>query len=160
MNAELRTVANEEFELVVVNNEAEIPNWTDLSGLVEFFHHTMKPYHDSAPDVRKGLLHAMGTGQLSRGFLVLARCRASGKLVGGLTMLDTGMGGFVPENLLLFVAVDPTLRGKGLGKQIIDLAISKANGAVKLHVEKENPARRLYNRLGFTEKYVEMRFAR
>ena len=73
-------------------------------------------------------------------------------------MQRTGMRGYVPENLLLFVAVSPHRRGNNLGRFLIERAIHKAEGNIKLHVEYDNPARRLYERIGFTSKYAEMRY--
>lgn len=75
-------------------------------------------------------------------------------------MLNTGMKGYVPENLLLFVAVSPSMRNRGIGAKLVRKAIEISDGNVKLHVEYENPAKRLYERLGFTNKYAEMRYAR
>ena len=75
-------------------------------------------------------------------------------------MLRTGMKGYVPENLLVFVAVDPALRGRGVGEQLVRKAIELADGDIKLHVERQNPAKRLYERLGFASKYAEMRYVR
>ncbi len=80
------------------------------------------------------------------------------KPLGALVMLRTGMKGYVPENILLFVAVDPSARGEGLGSRLVKHAIALCDGNVKLHVEYENPAKRLYERLGFTNKYAEMRY--
>jgi len=37
------------------------------------------------------------------------------------------------------------------------MAIRMAHGAIALHVEPDNPAKKLYERLGFTNKYLEMR---
>ena len=36
-------------------------------------------------------------------------------------------------------------------------AIQMANGDIALHVEPDNPAKILYEKLGFTNKYLEMR---
>ncbi len=82
----------------------------------------------------------------------------NGKLAGALLMLKTGMKGFVPENILLFVSVSPAMRGKGIGGRLCKYSIEEADGDVKLHVEYDNPARRLYERLGMTTKYAEMRY--
>ncbi len=136
----------------------EMPPWTSLEELVTFFSTRMRPYHDTPEDVRRGVLRALSKNPGEGGFVLLVREERSGELVGGLTMLKTGMKGYVPENLLLFVAVDPHYRGRGIGGVLIRDALQRVDGAVKLHVEEDNPARRLYTRNGFQEKYVEMRW--
>jgi len=42
-------------------------------------------------------------------------------------------------------------------KLLIDKAVAECKGDIKLHVGKENPAVRLYERIGFKQKYIEMR---
>jgi GNAT superfamily N-acetyltransferase len=73
-------------------------------------------------------------------------------------MLATGMSKYIPEYFLVYVAVRADQRGKGIGAKIIKESIDSANGDVALHVEYDNPAKRLYERVGFTSKYAEMRF--
>lgn len=36
-------------------------------------------------------------------------------------------------------------------------AIQQTKGAIALHVEPDNPAKKLYEHFGFTNKYLEMR---
>ena len=64
---------------------------------------------------------------------------------------------FIPENILVYIAVDNSQRGKGFGKKLMQKAISIAEGNIALHVEPDNPAKKLYEKLGFTNKYLEMR---
>jgi ribosomal-protein-alanine N-acetyltransferase len=141
--------------LHLVKRPDELPEGLSLADLSSFFHHKMKPYHDTRLDVGKGLDYAFSTAEGKGGFLVLAT--HGGRLVGGITILRTGMAGYIPENLLLFVAVDPEWRGRGIGESLIRTALSHCDGAMKLHVEPDNPARRLYERVGFATKYLEMR---
>jgi GNAT superfamily N-acetyltransferase len=54
---------------------------------------------------------------------------------------------------LIQIQLAPSLQGQGFGAQIIESVISEARHAgacLKLDVLKANPARRLYERLGFT----------
>ena len=84
--------------------------------------------------------------------------RDDGRPCGALVMLSTGMDGYIPGHLLLYIAVDPATRGQGLGGRLIEEARRHCPQGIKLHVELENPAGRLYERLGFTQKYREMRW--
>lgn len=143
-------------ELLRVDHEADLPDWAPREKLAQFFHETMEPYNDSLPDVQKALDYLFSDAKGEGGYLVLAQ--HEGKLAGALAMLNTGMDGYVPGWILLFVTVDPSMRGKGLGGKIIDFALKEADGPVKLHVEYDNPAKRLYERIGFTSKYAEMRY--
>jgi ribosomal protein S18 acetylase RimI-like enzyme len=72
-------------------------------------------------------------------------------------MLNTHMTGFIPPNLVLYVAVSPHRRGEGIGTALLSRSIDRCDGAVKLHVEYDNPAKRLYEKLGFKSRYAEMR---
>lgn len=112
-------------------------------------------FGDPKDDIMKCLDYALDPGLQAGGFVVLAREKET--VVGALVMNKTGMSGYIPENILVYIAVDERLRGQGIGKKILDMAIKMANGAIALHVEPDNPARKLYERLGFTNKYLEMR---
>lgn len=67
------------------------------------------------------------------------------------------MKGYIPENILVYIATHKDLRGQGIGKQLMRETIDLAKGNIALHVEPENPAKYLYEKFGFTNKYLEMR---
>ncbi len=157
-DAKAEQIDSDEIELAVARSEEELPEWADRATLARFFHKKMVPYHDELEDVDRGLEYAFSDLPGFGGFVIVARWR--GELVGGVTFLQTGMKGYIPENLLLFIAVDPKMRNRGVGRQLIDRALDECEGSVKLHVEPENPARRLYERAGFETKYLEMRLKR
>jgi [ribosomal protein S18]-alanine N-acetyltransferase len=94
--------------------------------------------------------------QLDKGGFVVA-ARENGKIVGAVVINKTGMSGYIPENILVYIAVDASQRGKGVGKKLMKTAIDLAKGDIALHVEPDNPAKKLYESLGFTNKYLEMR---
>ncbi len=126
--------------------------------IADFLFEHLGAYGDPKDDIMKCLDYALDPGMQAGGFVILAR--ENGKIVGALVMNKTGMSGYIPENILVYIAVDASQRGKGIGGKIMDMAIKMANGAVALHVEADNPARKLYERLGFTNKYLEMRLNR
>lgn len=82
------------------------------------------------------------------------------ELLGLVVILDTHMSGFLPEHFLVYICVDKSAQGKGIGTQILDRVQSDLPGEICLHVEPDNPALNLYKRKGFTNKYLEMRFLR
>jgi DNA-binding MarR family transcriptional regulator/ribosomal protein S18 acetylase RimI-like enzyme len=134
------------------------PAWAYFDAVAEFLHENLKPYEDTLPDIGQGMRDAIAPQDRDPGFILLAE--EDGRLVGALVMLSTGMKGYVPEHLLLFVAVDGAVRGRGIGSRLVRHAVDLCPGEVKLHVEYDNPARALYERLGFTSKYAEMRFVK
>ncbi len=150
------TIENATFLKITEPNQ--FPTWATRDQVARFFHETMKPYHDSIPDIERALDYAFSKEKGEGGFLMLAQL--DGKLAGALLMLNTGMKGYIPENILLFVTIDPQLHGHGLGGVLVKRCIDECDGSVKLHVDYDNPARRLYERLGFKSKYAEMRYLR
>jgi GNAT superfamily N-acetyltransferase len=126
--------------------------------LVDFLHTHLDQFGDEKAAIKSCLDFAFGVNGGLGGFVLIGE--QEGKVVGVLIMNRTGMKGYIPENILVYVAVDASLRGQGIGKSIVERALEEAEGDVKLHVEYENPAKRLYERLGFSSKYAEMRWTR
>ncbi|NLT68340.1 MAG: GNAT family N-acetyltransferase [Acidobacteria bacterium] len=145
-------------DIRVVRSLEEFPPGINVAGLAKFLHHALKPFEDSLEDIERGIMDCLTAKGRRGGFLLIARSRR--KPVAALVMQRTGMQGYVPENLLLFVAVAPEQRNRGLGRLLVERAVQEARGDIKLHVEYDNPARRLYERLGFTSKYAEMRYVK
>lgn len=146
--------AKQELSFTFIEQPHEIPHFLTRKDIVDFFHYKMQPYHDEKKDINNALDYAFDKNR--GGFLLLATTNK--KISGATLFLKTGMGGYIPENLLLFVAVDPQSRGRGIGRKIIEKAMTRCDGDVKLHVEVDNPASRLYERLGFEKAYLEMRY--
>jgi ribosomal protein S18 acetylase RimI-like enzyme len=147
-----------DIQLHAANRPEECPAWTSWDELAVFLHESLKPYEDTVADIRRGIEDAFRECDGSRGFVLLAEYNR--RPAGMLVMLRTGMKGYVPENLLLFIAVAPAMRGRSIGRRLVREAIERTNGDIKLHVEHDNPAKRLYELLGFESKYVEMRHIR
>ncbi len=148
-------VAIEGVALHVIERQDAFPAWMQEKDLVHFLHENMKPYEDSTDDISAALAYARSSESGKGGFILIAE--RDERILGALVMLATGMGGYIPGHVLLFVGVRPELRGQGLGGRLVQEGVRRCEGEVKLHVEYDNPAKRLYERLGFQSKYAEMR---
>jgi GNAT superfamily N-acetyltransferase len=123
--------------------------------IADFLFEHLDQYGDPKEDIFRCLDYALDQAGEKGGFVVMAR--EEGTIVGTVVVNKTGMSGYIPENILVYIAVDASQRGKGLGKKLMKAAIDKAEGDIALHVEPDNPAKILYEKLGFTNKYLEMR---
>lgn len=144
------------LQLHEIQSQEDFPDWLALDALARFLHENMKPYEDKVTDIKRALEYALSQHEGMGGFILVA---ADGQdVVGSVVILDSGMSGFIPEHVLVFVGVRPDLRGQGIGAWLVREAIARCKGDVKLHVEYDNPAKRLYERIGFGNKYAEMRY--
>ncbi|MFN2351946.1 MAG: GNAT family N-acetyltransferase [Kiritimatiellia bacterium] len=144
------------ISITLAEKPCDLPEHLEIDTLAVFLHEHLRPYEDTLHDIKQGLSYALSSEPGRGGCIFLAHRET--QLVGALVMLKTGMSGYIPENLLLFVAVDGKMRGRGIGAMLIKKAQQTVRGSIKLHVEHQNPARGLYERLGFASKYLEMRW--
>jgi ribosomal protein S18 acetylase RimI-like enzyme len=121
--------------------------------IAQFLFTHLEEYGDKIEDIIKCIDYVMNP--LKGGNIIVGLDTT--KIVGVVILNNTGMKDFIPENILVYIAVDTSQRGKGYGKQLMQKAISIAEGNIALHVEPDNPAKKLYEKLGFTNKYLEMR---
>jgi len=143
---------------IYVDRLSDLQEYTSPEELAQFLHSSLIPFDDPIEEIMDGLDYAFSNAEGKGGFVLLAR--QEGSTVGALVMLKTGMSGYVPPNILLYIAVKPQCRGQGIGGSLIRKAFEKTDGDIKLHVEYDNPAKRLYERMGFESKYAEMRYSR
>lgn len=144
---------NEKLDLIHVAKLSETK--IRQPDVVDFLFRALEEYGDAKHHIQACVDYVYSV-EAGRGGAVFVAYQKR-KLLGAVIVNRTGMSGFIPENILVYIAVDPSTRGLGLGKKLMNLAIEQTPGDIALHVEPDNPARRLYERLGFTSKYIEMR---
>ncbi len=124
--------------------------------IMKFLHKHLDQYGDTEEDIMRALDYALQETSVSGGFILLGL--EDDQIIGAVVFNRTGMKGYIPENVLVYIAVHRDYRGKGIGKKLILRAMKNASGDIKLHVEPDNPARFLYEKVGFTNKYLEYRY--
>lgn len=138
--------------------ERDFPPTISRADFIAFLVRHLGDYGDPDHYIDAAIDYAFSPSDGRGGFLLAAM--EGDAIVGAMVVNDTGMSGFIPEHILVYVAVDATRRGRGIGTRLMDAMQDECEGDVALHVEYDNPARRLYERLGFTSKYAEMRLRR
>lgn len=141
-----------------LNKENDFNENLTREKFIDFLFKHLDRFGDSKSAISKSIDYAFSKEKGKGGFLLAAYYED--RLVGELVMNSTGMDEYIPENILVYVAVDGEVRNKGIGRKIVETAIQESDGNVALHVEYDNPAKRLYERLGFTTKYAEMRLTK
>lgn len=127
-----------------------------LDTINDFLFKHLEQYGDPKVDIRKAMDYALSKEQGKGGYIFYAT--ENDTILGAVVLNETGMKDYIPENILVYIAVDNTQRGKGIGKKLMQEAMSSVKGSIALHVEPDNPAKKLYEKLGFTNKYLEMRW--
>jgi len=124
--------------------------------LADFLFKHLDEFGDERKDIMACISYAMKERSAEGGFaLVLSD---GPDIIGAVIVNRTGMSGYIPENILVYIALHKAYRGQGLGKLLMNKAIETAEGDIALHVEPHNPAKFLYEKIGFENKYLEMRY--
>lgn len=134
------------------------PNEHERATILNFLFENLEQYGDPKADIDKCMQYALKESDSFGGFILTAV--KENQVVGAVIVNRTGMKDYIPENILVYIATDAQQRGQGIGKKLMQQAIEAATGNIALHVEPDNPARKLYENLGFTNKYLEMRLTK
>lgn len=137
-------------------SEAEPLSSQVKNHLTDFLFQHLDSFGDPKHHISKAIDYALKLIPAAGGFVIEAK--SDHQTVGVVVINATGMGGYIPENILVYIAVHKEFRGQKIGKKLMEQAMSMAVGDIALHVEPENPAFFMYKKLGFTNKYLEMRY--
>ncbi len=138
-------------------NSANPPSNEEKNEIVDFLFKHLDQYGDPREDILKAVNFSLKESATSLGGFVLI-AKDDDVIAGAVVVNRTGMEGYIPENILVYIATHKEYRGKGVGKELMRKSTEIATGDIALHVEPDNPARFLYEKIGFTSKYMEMRY--
>lgn len=141
----------------IVFNATNKPSELERNNIAKFLHTHLEQYGDPKEDILSCITYVLKERVSFGGFIVCVL--DEDKLIGAVIVNKTGMSGYIPENILVYIAIHKKYRGKGLGKTLMEKTLKLSQGDIALHVEKDNPARYLYEKYGFTTPYHEMRYS-
>jgi ribosomal-protein-alanine N-acetyltransferase len=140
---------------IQVFDEQNKPTKSQKLEITNFLFEHLQEFGDPKEDIQKAIDYSTKEFTSFGGFTLLLK--ENDEIVGSTVVNQTGMGGYIPENILVYIATHKARRGKGIGKTLMQNAIDFSKGDIALHVEASNPAKQLYEKLGFTNPYLEMR---
>lgn len=143
-----------------IYNSQNKPNKQEKELLVDFLYTYLGEFGDPKKHILKSIDFAVGDLLKPTNGLIITITSPNNQILGTTIINETGMSGYIPENILVYIAVNKNFRGQGIGKQLMQKAIELTKGDIALHVEPDNPAKKLYEKLGFTNKYLEMRLSK
>ncbi len=145
------------FMIHKIFNSTNPPSNEEKNEIVDFLFEHLDQYGDAREDILKAVSFSLKESATSLGGFVLI-AKDDDKVAGAVVVNRTGMEGYIPENILVYIATHKEYRGKGVGKELMKKSTEIAQGDIALHVEPDNPAKFLYEKIGFTNKYLEMRY--
>lgn len=152
------------IEYTLIKTDQENNTGFSRQDIADFLYTHLDEYGDAKEHILKCIAYAYGDKPGQDGHILLAfdtdTDTDTETIVGAVIINKTNMSGYIPENILVYIAVDSSQRGKGIGKQLMQRTINQTEGDIALHVEPENKARLLYEKYGFTNKYLEYRLTR
>ncbi len=143
---------------LIVRSKLELANYCPKQKIVEFLHQNLEQFRDPPDQIEAAIDYAFSDAEGKGGFVLIQEM--GGDLTGVVVMNRTGMSGYIPENVLVYLATDSANAPLGAGAELMKRAIQKAEGDIALHVEYDNSAKKMYEKLGFTSKYAEMRYVK
>ena len=146
------------MEYKIINNPNEFSGLLTRETIAGFLFEHLEQYGDKLEDIKRCIDYAMSDEKGMGGFILAGY--EDDKISGVVIINKTAMHGYIPGNLLVYIAVHGGFRGRGVGKELMQQTIDNTDGDIALHVEADNPAVKLYEKVGFENKYLEMRYTR
>jgi GNAT superfamily N-acetyltransferase len=144
------------MSLTKIFDPSNKPSQEEKDAVVDFLFEHLDQFGDPREQILNAVNYSLKEIESFGGFVLVAY--EDEKIICAVVVNRTGMNGYIPDNILVYIATHVSCRGKGVGKEMMYKAMETAEGNVALHVEADNPAKFLYEKVGFTNPYLEMRY--
>lgn len=130
----------------------------DINRITNFLFEYSGAFRDSKSAIKKSILYAAKEISGLGGFVFVMEHKS--EILGAVVVNRTGMNEYISENILVYIAVKKTYRGKGIGTELIKHTKNYCKGDITIHINKNNPVIKLFEKEGFKPRNIEMRLVR
>lgn len=126
----------------------------DMDRVVQFLNREMDSFSDSEGAILKAVQYAV-KDRAGLGGYVFEMFDES-ETIGVAVVNRTGMEEYMPDNILVYLAIKSDRQKLGFGSQLLDYALDHCEGEVMIHISEQNPAFNFFKKVGFKSQYQEM----
>jgi GNAT superfamily N-acetyltransferase len=130
----------------------------DINRITNFLFEYSDDARDTKNAIRKSILYAAKEVPGLGGYVFVMEHH--NKILGAAVVNRTGMSEYIPENILVYIAVKTAFREKGIAKELIKHTIKYCDGDISIYVNKNNPVVKLFENQDFKPRNMEMRLVR
>jgi ribosomal-protein-alanine N-acetyltransferase len=134
------------------------PSEIEKYKIVDFLSEYLDGKEQNKGHIRKAIEYATKEKMSFGGFVIVNK--SHGEIVGASIVNQTGMEGYMADNVLVYIAVAEKYRKKGVAKNMIEQILRHAKGDVALHLKGDSSLEPICEKFGFKKSIVEMRLVR
>ncbi|KJD31336.1 hypothetical protein PK35_14570 [Tamlana nanhaiensis] len=133
-------------------------SFNNINRLTNFLYTYSGDFRDTRRAIKKSILYATKEISGLGGYVFVIE--KNNEIIGAIVINKTGMNEYIPENILVYIAVKAEERGKGVGECLLKHAKRYCKGDIAIHINAKNPAIKLFEKQGFEKRNIEMRLTR
>lgn len=126
--------------------------------IVNFIFNNQVGSRDTKINIYRSVEYALSPYKYQGGFVLLAEKNKS--ILGSVVVNRTNMEGYVPKNLMVYLAADPDSAIPDFEKILLSKVIQLTSSELACHITVDNPAMKIFEDVGFKKKFFEMRLKR
>ncbi len=134
------------------------PTELEKLAIVCFLHELMEDHHHSKEFIRRALDYSIKDFLSFGGFTIVNKIGS--KIVSASIINQTGMQGYVADNIIVYFGIHPQYRGNGICRRMIEQVKSHAKGDIALHLKNDPSVISVFEKYGFSNSIIELRLHR
>ena len=126
----------------------------DMDRVVQFLNREIDSCADSEGAILKSVQYAIKDRAGLGGYVF--EMFDETETIGVAVVNRTGMEEYMPDNILVYIAIKKNRQKKGYGRKLLSYALDHCEGEVMIHITGDNPSRKFFQKFGFKTQYQEM----